>query len=647
MGRLEFKGVPEPSRDRKLHETVLQTEGLASDKLDAKPPVQDSRDLKMDKLLKKLAATYIKGNKLLKGLGGMEPAQSIPIEDGADSTAAAADRFDADGSLHGKVITYSMFQRAVDTMLGKKWEFRKRYFLGQFPVTPQVQHTSVNETLRGKGPHGLIEEFLDQNGIAGTILAMLTLSPFQGLIFQSLTPVESGSKTAQAIQIPVGIAILIEMGIKAERIYDLLKKSKISYPLVEEQLVRMKDPAARREALSTVGIDRDQLKTASAYDDAQAIIEYTNLYYNRYGGLLEPGSHLTLDHWLAYLHVAQHQQYIRGALNTADSYSTDFSDIMGTSNDQSSLGNNQSQFDTPGKKAKLSTQLAGAFYALREKGDKMYDDILDSFMSVITDRDLCCLVQLFGAVQGTDMLKTIATLLRILAVDLSGEFTRLQNLLKSYLSNLFTAAILELVADLDKLMQKVMTKVVKTFTIDLKGADSCVGMLSIGYALVESLKVIYMQIKELIKELLTVIGDYGEGKPGVWTIAADRRHLLGTARILEVLAARLDVANACARDDTDPAQLAASQIEFKDAATFEAVTSILSRPAPTLQLSNQEIEKYFPDRTPKVSSTLGFAYGIEALQNSKTDKSKCRNRFTEDQINELVNKLTQVQEDTL
>jgi len=435
---IDYNGRKEFSRPRKLtdvgdlshYSDILETEAFGT---------EEQRTEIIDNLFSDLARTYLKGRKLKEGLSKMDPAQFIPIEEACDSTRSAAIRLNREESQNGTVITYSLYQKAVDIILNKKWEIRGTVINMKLPASVmQTSEETQQKLSNSKGkPGDMISEFISQNGIITTILGMLTLSPFQTVIFQALG-VEQGAKGIQIAQIPAGIALLLEIGIKAERILSILKNSNLSTPLVEQQVQQMANSdTARAEALKSINVDYNELKKSKEFLDSEDIINYVNQYYQRYGGLDRPNGHLSIDHWIAYLHVSQNQQTIRGALNTSHEFSPKFNSYKEQYTNESNESTGQENiFTEPGKKhSKMFIQLASATRALKDKSNDTYDDILNAFVYQLTDRDLCCLVQIFGAIGNPEVMYTIASLLRILATGLSGEIVRIQNLLSRFLAS--------------------------------------------------------------------------------------------------------------------------------------------------------------------------------------------------------------------
>jgi len=639
MGGIDYNGRPGFQRPRKLTE-VSNLEQFQDKLIENAFQQIDEREEATDQLFSDLAKTYLKGRALLNGLSKMDPAQFIPIEEFADSTRAAAKRLDKEGSKDGEIITYNLYQKAIDLTLAKKWEIRGTVINMRIPASVSQQSVETSKQMSNSKGNNLIEELISQNGIISTIIGMLTISPFQTLIFQTLSSEESAAKGIQTAQIAPGIALFLELGIKAERIISMLKDTNLTTPLVELQIAELSgSETARAAALGTVGIDYEEFKKSQEIQDCAAIMSYVSDYYKRYGGLDRPNGHLSLDHWIAYLQVAQNQQTIRGALNTAHVFSPKFQSIKEHFvKDEPATENIFKEEDK--KHSKIFIQLASATRAIRESSNDIYDDIIAAFTTQLTDRELCCLVEIFGAIGNPEIMYTIASLLRILATDLAGEIARLENIFSRYLANLAQDALFEIVADINKYYYKLVEKITKAFTVDFEGLEACGGMFSLGWAVIHAVEVIFRQVSGLIKELSSIIGDFGLDKPGSWEVSADRRELLGIARILEVLAARLDLANTCELDRVN--RSVSDQISDSNTNIDQAIFTILGSIPPNLIITEEEKAKYFPNQVNRKSERLKFTYGIVPVQNNNEGTSTgCYTPNQRILIDNLIKNLTE------
>ncbi|MCB1713261.1 MAG: hypothetical protein KDH96_12560, partial [Candidatus Riesia sp.] len=325
---------------------------------------------------------------------------------------------------------------------------------------------------------------------------------------------------------------------------------------------------------------------------------------------------------IAYLHVAQNQQLVRGSLNTAPDFSPKFQQYKEQFSEVSQPKQNIFTSEEE-KTSKMFIQLASATRALKESSNTMYDDIISSFNYQLTDQDLCCLVQIFGKIGNPDIMFTIASLLRILATNLSGEIIRIENLISRALANLAQDSLFELMSKINKFYYKLVHKITKAFTTDFKNLTACNGMFILGWALIHSVNSIFDQVNAMMKEISALIGGFGTNNPGSWTIAADRRHLLGTARLLEVLAQRLDLANNC--DLSQNSAISTNISISDDPAQFNtAILSILEETPPNLTIPEEEKQKHFANIPKYTSENLKFDFGIASEQNSETEGATVR-----------------------
>lgn len=616
MKKLGYNGRPEFSRPRKLTEDeyLRPLAGTLSDQL-VEP--ENDRLKNVDRLYGRLAKTYLKGKALEEGLSQMGLAQFIPIEEGADSVSAAATRLDNEQSKKGTQVTFGLFQSCVKIVLAKKWELRLDYLNIQVPASREIEKKrTVEKRSNSRSGGGLLESFLSDNGIAATIIGMLTISPFQTIIFQGLT-VESAAKGIQLAQIPAGIALFLELGIGADKIKDLLASTNVSTPVVEETIDRLdSSPEERAAALGDYGIDYSNFKRVQEVADAEAVIQYVTEYYTRFGGLVEPGSTLTIDHWIAYLHTAQNQQTIKSALYGASTFSPKFRSYEQPDAAEPTLGNGP--ITSNRGYSNISNELASALQSLNAVTVEAYNDIFQAFTYNLTDNDICCLVQIFGAADiDTEIIRTLADLMRIVAANASGGIANIASFLLSNLFNMAGDSVFDIVGQLNELYFKVIDKLTKAFTINIDNAPSCTALFSLGWSLIEAVNVLFGQLDSFVAELLSGFNFYGETGAGSWEASADRRNLLSLAAILEALSNQIDFINSCESISNVPAGAVPNDIVDPS----EIVFDMIGTEPPTLNIPREKVEKYFPDLQRKQSKLLKFDYGIETLQNSESTQN--------------------------
>ena len=150
----------------------------------------------------------------------------------------------------------------------------------------------------------------------------------------------------------------------------------------------------------------------------------------------------------------------------------------------------------------------------------------------------------------------------------------------------------------------------------------------------------------IIKDINRIILDFGGqgvdiqiGGTG-WVGAAERRYLLGTARLLEVISRKFAVANSC---DTVVLDTTVNEevIEI-DQRIDTALINIIEELPPVLGIPEEELNKYFDDQTLLTSDRLKFTYGIGSVQNNETDEAEdgpCVEEQTQEKLDELLKSL--------
>lgn len=632
---LDFDGDLKFIRDRTL---VEEGSTISSYLKQDKPPVSkdilDERQEAVDELFTDIGKTLIKSTIVKNGLSKMNPAQEIPISQDSSNTVVAARRLDEVQSKAGTVITYSMFQNAVDTLFDINWKLKVRFLNSKAPVSTFDSSNTQTTSRSGSEAENLIKEFLKENGIAGTIINMLTLAPFQSVIFQTLT-VEEGAKAIQTLQVPAGIALLIELGVKAEQIIQFLKKSKLRPALTEAQITSLEaNTIERANALAEFGIDYTDLKDSLIEQDSQEIVDYVIDFNARNGGLVSRNSHLTIDHWIGYLETSRIQQTLRSAINTADTYSQKFQNIR-----QGVKDYNVNRPDEPlPPRVKIHIDLASTLRSLDSYSNTQLEEIVDAFNHQISDRAYCCLVEIFGypGDSAVNTMQSIAYILRILATDLAANLTTIADIGRRFIARKLQSAAFDIIAQLNTLYDKIQDKLVKAFTIEIPGLENCGGMLILGQALSLSVETINRQMNALIRDVIGMLGEFSMPSSGTWRISAERRELLGIARVLEALSLKLSLAKTCSKN-RDTLNVSESVSDIKEEAARNIITEIISNPEPSIQISDTDYSKYFKESITKTSPNLNIRYGIKAIQEDMIENVNC-NELTQEQSVSIAEK---------
>ena len=227
-----------------------------------------------------------------------------------------------------------------------------------------------------------------------------------------------------------------------------------------------------------------------------------------------------------------------------------------------------------------------------------------------------CLVEVFGSLD-PEVLKLLATVLRLAATDLNAELARLQDAFFRQLNNLSAAAIYQIIEKLRSVEDKFAVKILKSLQDVLPRFEHCPSLKDISFAIAMSLDSLRAQINKLLMDVLFAIDRLGMPSTLSWRVPADRRFLLTISKILDTLALKLEAADVCARKDIDQKQYDVALIDAKDQAASEITHTLLTEGSPSsIQLTDLEIKKYFPDLKAAKSKNFSFSYGPKTITDS-------------------------------
>lgn len=629
---LEYVGKPELRRRRELVEIPVDTDLSPLMRPDESDPI-DSGSIA---LFTNLGRVYLKGEKLKEGLSAMAPAQFIPISDSADQVSRSAERLDEEGSKKGTIILFSLYRLCVNILADRQWKVRRIYENVHLPDTETMHKTSVEQYEHGgEDLDNIIKSFLSGDGVAGAILSALTISPWQIPGFALLSPEETAAKSYFALQVPVGIAVMVELGLKARRIKKLLKDANSSNTEVETLVNKLSESKEERhKVLRRAGLEPEKFEKSQKINDAKTILEYCNSYIS---------SHISdspevYDHWIAYGNVTARQNLVRGALDTATIYSREFSEAFDRDRPSNiTSGDVVINHASSNPQVKINSVIASHFNDLEKESDDAYDAILNSFMFQISDSDLCCVVELLGSMDPGG-LRLISQILKIASVDLQAEIVLIQDAFYRLLVDASASATYGIISRVDKISDDLAVRMLTAIEDMQKKLgfelEHCPAFRDIGVALTFGIDAIRSKIELMLLDILNYIEQLGTTTSLVWHVPAERRYLLSMAKILDVLAFKLEAASVCEkREETRYQELVG---EAKDQAANEIIHTLLDKSPPSIQISDDDIKKYFPNLKPSKSPRFGFTYGPktifpdrigqrdEALNNcgSKVDKDR-------------------------
>jgi hypothetical protein len=628
---LEYDGRPELSRRREIREVPVDSPLSTKEAPADFDPVDDATT----SLFTNLGRTYLKGKKLQEGISLMEPAQFIPIHPDALQVSRSAERLDLEDSKGGTIIPFTLYQKCVDLLAEKQWRVRRTYEAVDMPADTESAHQHYQkEYSDSEDLENILSQFLAGDAIAGAILTGLAVTLAHNQGHQALV-LEEGSKAVFTIQLQLGIAILIELGVKAARIIRLMNDLGYGGEEVEKIAEELTDPPARKAVLDQAGFEPSKFAKVQEADDATTVLEYCKSYISNH----KPSDPTVYDHWIAYGSVVARNNLLRSALDTATSYSQDFSEMFdrdkGRHDDDDDDYIVHHALTEP--HVRISDQIAAHFNELEKESDTVFDQILNTFMYQVTDADLCCMVEIFG-VMDTGGLRLISQILKILAVDLQADIARLQDSFLKLIVNAAATAVYSVIARLTKVsddlainMLEAIEDIEEELGLEL---EHCPAFFDVGIALSFGIDAIRSSIELMLLDVLNYIEQLGSPQLNIWHVPADRRYLLTMAKILDVLAAKISAAAVCERYN-EKERYEEIIGEAKDQAAHEIIHTLLDKSPPSVQISDEDIKKYFPNLAPSKSPTFKFVYGPKTIFPDRVGQrtealNNCSGKMTEE-----------------
>ncbi|RMG43030.1 MAG: hypothetical protein D6732_00525 [Methanobacteriota archaeon] len=606
MSRLDYNGIPDFRRERVLVEPELRTSELPTKSEDKE------EEKAVTKLFNDISKTYIRGEKLKEKLKLIFPGQTIPVDN--DLVAAACRRVDAIQTNNGTIIPYSVFTAQVDFIVDQLWQIKRRY--EQLDLPPEIREESFSSFLLPDKGASLLTGFITGSGAAGALLASTILLVFYSPAISALS-FEDATKAIFLSDIPFGIAVLLELGVKVKDIIDTLKAKNIDDKNIENLANELASSSERRKkALESGGINTDDLREAMALKDARTIVDYCIHYISGHSD----NSHITYDHWIAYANIAKRQLHVRAYTEMAPMFSRTFRSII-SSRDYEDEAPDSPFVNSSDRIQLISDELESAVRYVGTTADEEYQHIVNVFMNNISDRDLCCLVELFGAPSGSlqRMVSLISASLKLLAADVKVNFT------EKLAIDLFAGGInligYSIIKQIVKIYDRLIAKLERLFNKFQPYYIECTTVWHLKRAIEEIAFTLKNMLIGLISELAM---DLDRMRIADWTLVGDRRWALEMAAILDALASGLASAESCADNDNpgqdvaDPLSLAASSI----------TREFIANPSPSLDFTTQELKLYFPNLKPSTSTKLGLKLGPDTIKQSQiqidpADSSNC------------------------
>jgi hypothetical protein len=600
---LDYSGKPQRGFKRVLKDTLNNLTDT-DPSFFKEDPVDD-----IDGIFNDLAKTLIKGSKLKAGLGDMNPAAFIPVEEGA-TVKASLQRMYPTGTYDR--ITFGQFKEACEFIASRNSAIDEEFLLQFEFVDPKAIHVELNSKHKGQGKKGKdwITQFLEALvPMAGVMLASYVLDV--GGINQSKPPTPDGENTGtqtqqqKGIGSSTGLALLIEMGMTYLVFSQTLPDAdSILTDELEGEYNRLRDdPAARREQLESVGYDYDALIQNKKFDDYKAIKIYCLDYIS------SRENDVSYDHWIAWANVVENQELVSGSLAMAPMFSKKWK-IFSETNDpaifSSSSENTEEEFGLLGDLEQLGDDIADTFNQGAVTGLKNYfgsvltvsndhyNKAAQTFSMQIDARLMCCIVWFLGPLD-TSALKKITELLRLLALTTKVNW---KDLLSRILHDAMAPVLNMIVAYVNKIINGFFNDLIdKLFNIKNEdwaiAISKCIGLETLFDILEQAILHIVKYLNDLVKELNALLDKLNGKATALIEMSAERRWMVTLAALIDSIVDKIDKAmETCqAPEDVDPA--AANNTAAGAAVDF--VSTELPTLYPILNLSEDVRRKFFSD----------------------------------------------------
>ncbi|MHA2066051.1 MAG: hypothetical protein ACXABY_16895 [Candidatus Thorarchaeota archaeon] len=600
---LDYSGTPKQPFRRDLTDTINRLRQNKVELLDEEP---ENRD---DALFNDIARVFIKGDKLQKGLGEMNPAGFIPVEQESDVIFSIQR---VDPTLSTDRITFGLFKEACEFIAAQGQNIDEQFMLN----LTEVDVNSINRKIvtHTKGQTNESDDFLSQ--------FLTALSPFAGIMIMGFlndlaslnspkVGVPDGTNSGQQVPLwhaqglGVGISMLIELGLGVAAFMATTGEDTNSLkPEIRSRIDELsKDPAQRKQLLEEAGYDYEALKKNKKFDDYTAIKDYSIQYISR------QNNNLNYDHWIAWVNVNDNQSLLRGALAMAPTYSQKWRRFYDT-NDVESFENvaDQNVIDDP-EQVLIDGAIAGMrsyFSTLWSISNDHYDQTHLVYTMQLDARFMCCIIWFLGPLD-IKSLEGISDILRLLSFDVklnipdmisfitAGAASNLLNMISVYINKV-----------IDGIYNNIMDKLFSIPRNDWEVAIKyCIGIQVLFNIIEKAFVKVISTINEIIDHLEHTLRIKLQAKSHAYIqVSAERRFLTTLAALVDAIAAKLEFAQTHCNfpNETDPQKINDLAAE----AAVDFVTNEVAELYPTLDLPEDVRRKFFSGIPGFTTDNLGI-----------------------------------------
>ena len=597
---LDYDGKPSIERARDLFLSRIDRNRVDGTRPSPAPDAVPPEDTLFDDIVK----VYLKGEALKAGLGEMNPAGFIPIEDGSPVIASVERLAPGD---NGHVIMFGVYKEACEYLASRAGSMDEEFVANFTYVDPHKEHIEFTTKHKESSNSGSdwITAFLEMlQPIAGGILAGFVADIFISMQPRVTAP-SNEPKQWGAQGVAIGIALLIEMGVLTMSTMNVFDKDGSMDPSVSSQMrMLIGDQAERRRLLEEAGFDYHQFTQNQRYNDSKAVKDYALKYIAR-----NPQK-LNYDHWVAFLSVVEQQSFVHGSMAMAPTYSQkwkDFRDKREVTEETVTTGG-ASQSDgllVDAAKVSITSTLMAYLTTVAMVSDELYDKTAATFYFQIDDRILCCLLYFIGPLD-TNVLKAVAAIMRMSIFKLGGSFADLFH----FLIDGVQSAVLHMLASyanqiIDQLLSKLYQQLFKVPGALLgEAVIFCLGVDWLFKIMEFALDVVMGVLDQIIQSLQSLLDGLQNKTARHLEISAEKRTIGIMAELLERVAQKIDLLQDVCKKDPD-----ADVVDFNEAAADAAVAFVsneLDSLFPVLDLPEEARRKHFRDVPSYTTSGIGI-----------------------------------------
>jgi hypothetical protein len=454
---LDYNGLPKFKRERDLHAKDINPY-LVDSFIESAPEPENEADALFDNI----ARAFLKGEALKAGLGNMNPAAFIPVEEESSVVSSIQRVFPGESSAQ---ITFGQFKESCEELANRMASVDEDYIGSPIPVDPKLESTSFTNKHKGSSSNG--DDWISAFLSGGSAFAGLMLAGFMQDVFgmnEPRTTIESNSSGDECKQwyaqgMPAGLSLLIELGVNFLSLQAMFAGSMTLSDEVAQEFDKLsKSPSKRKKILEAHGYDYEALRKNQKYDDHKAIKTYCLNYIAS-----NTNQTNSYDHWLGWLQVTESQGIVKTAMATGPVFSRKWANFSKTNSqtyqEDEGLGERLENDLKIASEIALTSAMKGYLSSVATESMSAYDKAADSFSFRVDERLLCCMLYFLGPMD-TGTLRLISSMLKLATFQATIRITDFI----SFLSESAKAVLLSMLTQyVSEIMDTVISKIIGLF----------------------------------------------------------------------------------------------------------------------------------------------------------------------------------------